>query len=575
MTADNENAAPPCANVAAVLMAASKAEIQLGALKRSAEKGNVEPAPKRSRLQSWFGGPGRVLSALSTGCGTLLHNIRPVPSEDLVVPSKASPKQSPFNVFFDDPRKMRKHVGVVAFHHPGRDEVVDILCGAGFLSTSADLGEERLQLKAPSHNSSERFCTSEAAYQALRFWAHAAEFAPLSGGEALKLRARLKGKEDAAFSGYGDRWSAMLAAQRAKFATAKLRAALLQTEDAFLLAHDGAEGDATNCTGLQLMLLRDELSGKSDWTPYISAHIDVRTGSPKNADGMDRWRTTVQRASQQLVDVLKVRQMIPSRSKQPNASGSHIETKVVKEEATHDRSTNEIDPGSLATQAPTKQIQAPTKQETPPMLDCIIKRSTSKTSLENNKGCGADTVEPGRTAERPAVAEQALGRQRCTEKALATRPATWGIVTDDACASEAHGSTKRVRSIFEDEVVFSDLLRVQPEKEFRFAQAASVTTVTLKNVSQHNVAFKFKASTSSCLARPMTGTLQPGETLEALLTLAPRVGTQEAVSEKYLIQAMQVQSSTVLSRDEWAAMGKGSIREQRLPAVRDAMGPSR
>lgn len=305
-----------------------------------------------------------------------------------------------------------------------------------------------------------------------------------------------------------------------------MKAALLKTEEAFLLAHDGAGGDATNCLGLQLMLLRDELSGKSDWTRYISTHIDLRNGTPKNKAGMEQWQGVVQRASQQLRDVLTIRKMIPDAKAKPEKTSQPVATSVASCKPVH--------------------------QE-------VAERHSALQPAQVTRDVAA------RKAEERATASTT----RAPEQVTSTR-VTQPIIVQDECTAEVPASRKRVR--FEEEVKpssFSDLIRIQPEKEVRFAQSTSFTTMTLNNVSQRSVAFKFKASTSSCLARPMTGTMQPGERREVRLSLAPSFGSQ-AVSERYLIQAMPVESSAVLSRDEWAAMGKGSLCELRMPALRDA-----
>jgi len=121
---------------------------------------------------------------------------------------------------------------------------------------------------------------------------------------------------------------------------------------------------------------------------------------------------------------------------------------------------------------------------------------------------------------------------------------------------------------------FSSLLRVLPGREVRFAKCnpnrpgASNSTVTLTNASQGYVAFKIKATSAGCLALPSTGTLKPGQNLEVRLTLGSACGTH-AVKEKYLIQAMPVQSPVTPNREQWAK-GKNSGQDVRLLAVRDA-----
>jgi len=333
----------------------------------------------------------------------------------------------------------------------------------------------------------------------------------------------------------------MFAAQRAKFATPEVKSALLKTEEAFLLAHNGVEGDDTNCLGLQLMLLRDEFTGKSEWTRYISAHIDLRTGKPKSNVGMEEWRTTVQSASRQLVNILTIRHMISPRA------GTLVGGSV---------------------QAPASSLNTSVLISQPAEISQPVESSRAF-SERVHKGAAevcAPEVAESRPALQPTQVKRAVVSTASSEKA----PVLHLRLPVAATAP----SRKRVR--FEDEVeswvekcAFSNLLSVQPDNEIRFARSATSTTVMLENISGRNVAFKFKASTHSCLARPMSGTIQPGERQEVLLSLNPVFG-QGAVREKYLVQAMQVQSPAVLSREEWVAMGKGSVCELRLPALRDA-----
>merc|ERR1719161_3044551 len=48
-----------------------------------------------------------------------------------------------------------------------------------------------------------------------------------------------------------------------------------------------------NWLGMQLMLLRDRLTGATDWTKWIEAHIDLQTGAPRGTD----WQRSVQHAT--------------------------------------------------------------------------------------------------------------------------------------------------------------------------------------------------------------------------------------------------------------------------------------
>jgi len=159
------------------------------------------------------------------------------------------------------------------------------------------------------------FSNAEAAYQALKFWTKADQFAPLSGEGAFQKKRQLAGQEDASCGGYGSMWASMWAVLCVKYSLPEMEQALLQTGDAFLLEHgdiegrdkvwsDNLRGDGTNWLGLQLMLLRDRLSGKNDWTHYINRHIDSKTGKPRSGAGRDAWQAVVRNACRALIDAL-------------------------------------------------------------------------------------------------------------------------------------------------------------------------------------------------------------------------------------------------------------------------------
>lgn len=212
-------------------------------------------------------------------------------------------------------------VDVIAFYHPGHDEPCDKLCGAPFLGNFFVLAEPLL-LKAPSSPQQVSFWNSEAAFQALKFWTRAEDFASLSGDEAFQLKKRFAGQEDFFYGGYGSNWAGMLAVLRQKFAQKSMGDALLKTADAFLLEHnsvegrdkvwsDNCKGDGTNWLGLQCMLIRDELSKRHDWTSYIGMHVDLSTGSPRSNSSRDEWQGIIKRATQTLADALVRNHLIP------------------------------------------------------------------------------------------------------------------------------------------------------------------------------------------------------------------------------------------------------------------------
>merc|ERR1712151_664602 len=85
--------------------------------------------------------------------------------------------------------------------------------------------------------------------------------------------------------------------------------ALIATEDAYLLEHNSIEGrdtiwsdnyngEGSNWLGMQCMLIRDELNGKSgagSWTHFITndCGIDLKTGRTRD---ITLWQQTVQKA---------------------------------------------------------------------------------------------------------------------------------------------------------------------------------------------------------------------------------------------------------------------------------------
>lgn len=238
------------------------------------------------------------------------------------VPPPSDPK--PAAIQFQDPRPgSRGTVGVIAFYHPGVDEVWDTVCGAGFLGNFWDLGPGGLRLKPPKASDEGVFENAEAAFQALKFWDKAAQFKHLSGHGAFKLKRELGTAADFSYARYGSNWAGMLAVLRAKFLPKpELADALQKTGDAYLLEHNSVEGrdkvwsdnhvgNGTNWLGMQLMLLRDELHGtggaRSSWTQYVQRELGidiVHSGRPGSQDGDDAWRATVTAAGKALANHL-------------------------------------------------------------------------------------------------------------------------------------------------------------------------------------------------------------------------------------------------------------------------------
>jgi len=155
------------------------------------------------------------------------------------------------------------------------------------------------------------FTNAEAAFQALKLWAHAKEFEDVDGEGAYKLKKRYMSQADMTYSGYKSNWHGMLAVLRQKYQAGTACAdALIATGDSFLLEHnshsgrdsiwsDNHIGNGTNWLGLQLMLLRDELKSTEDsltWTGYVESLLDLQTGRPLNASHAAQWQNTIKAA---------------------------------------------------------------------------------------------------------------------------------------------------------------------------------------------------------------------------------------------------------------------------------------
>merc|ERR1711920_706262 len=90
--------------------------------------------------------------------------------------------------------------------------------------------------------------------------------------------------------------------------------ALTLTGDTYLVEHnsqagrdlqwsDNFDGTGTNWLGLQLMLIRDKLSGNSKWTNWLRSLIDFETGAPLGEDAKAKWQDTVMKARDAIVQV--------------------------------------------------------------------------------------------------------------------------------------------------------------------------------------------------------------------------------------------------------------------------------
>merc|ERR1711972_1151993 len=100
---------------------------------------------------------------------------------------------------------------------------------------------------------------------------------------------------DFTYGGFGSNWNGMLAVLLAKFkANTPWAYWLLKSGDSYLVEHnlvegrdqiwsDNANGEGTNWLGLQIMLVRDKLSGQRKWTDFIESVLDTaNNGMPFN-----------------------------------------------------------------------------------------------------------------------------------------------------------------------------------------------------------------------------------------------------------------------------------------------------
>jgi len=153
------------------------------------------------------------------------------------------------------------------------------------------MGTDALTVSPPAPRAPSTFTNSEAAFQALKFWNNAGEFRSLTGDQAFQKKKQYTGKEDFQYGGYGGNWQGMLAVLREKFKVASMKKGLIDTGDHFLVEHnsvpnrdlvwsDNCDGSGTNWLGLQLMVIRDELTKKSSWTKFIHSQVDAASGKP-------------------------------------------------------------------------------------------------------------------------------------------------------------------------------------------------------------------------------------------------------------------------------------------------------
>jgi len=202
-------------------------------------------------------------------------------------------------------------VAVCGFYYPGFNERWDRLCNSGFLGTFYNMGAGALEMEL--QGATRNFTNAEAAFVACKFWHVAEDFSKLTGDEAVQRNMQLTGKEDYSYAGFGSAWNAMYAVLEAKFRQGSVYARALEaTGDSLLLEHEGQRGsaddvwtdqcevDCVNWLGIQLMLIRDRLTGDRSWTKYLESVIDTGIGRPYDDSMNGPWQEAVRTAKRAL-----------------------------------------------------------------------------------------------------------------------------------------------------------------------------------------------------------------------------------------------------------------------------------
>lgn len=116
------------------------------------------------------------------------------------------------------------------------------------------------------------------------------------------------------------------------------------------------------------------------------------------------------------------------------------------------------------------------------------------------------------------------------------------------------------------------LLQLDPEEKLHFNKTPMTSSpsrmLKLTNLSSGNVAFKVKTTAPKAyLVRPSSGTLRPNGSQEVQIILQPQGADANTNSHRFLVQAVPVQSSENVSREQWSEVPKETIQEQRLSVV--------
>lgn len=189
-------------------------------------------------------------------------------------------------------------------------------CSSGFLGTCYDMGAGALEIEL--QGAKKTFRNAEAAFLACKFCHISEDFSQLTGDEAVHRQRQLSGMEEHSYAGFGSAWNAMFAVLEAKFKRGSVFAEGLEaTGDSLLLENEGqrscaddvwpnqCEVDCVNWLGIQLMLLRDRLTGECSWTNYLESVIDTGIGRPLDDSIDGPWQEAMRTAKQALDAAVK------------------------------------------------------------------------------------------------------------------------------------------------------------------------------------------------------------------------------------------------------------------------------
>jgi len=118
------------------------------------------------------------------------------------------------------------------------------------------------------------------------------------------------------------------------------------------------------------------------------------------------------------------------------------------------------------------------------------------------------------------------------------------------------------------------LLALEPDSTLYFCKSQSTTSpfrmLKLSNSSNGSVAFKVKTTAPKAyLVRPSSGVLKPSENQEVQIILQAQPQGESATNaqDRFLVQAVAVGESEVVTREDWAKFPKDRVHEQKLNVI--------